>query len=449
MKKYKMGALLLCGALTGSIFAGCGREKKEEPIPITTVSQSMVDEEPLDTLSEEEETEYVVELPENPDSFTIALWDEIYEIPVSYKAFTAYGWEFGSDESRIIEGQTYSEESCVREGNGITVDLVNPDTMDHEVSECEIGGIRIDAHSVEGQGVYAQLPGSVILQKSSIADVLNIYGEPKDRYEEAGEIQLTYEFGLYQNITLCFEAETGLLFRIGLKNIVLHVEQQDLSEVSSEITEEVKAYEAPAEESLLPTDFVVAYDGVLYQLPAPVCSFTEQGWTVDTAASDLALAADTYGSVTMEKGNSRIYGTIRNMGTEATTVENCFLTVLYGDLDTVKVAIRTAGITLGMPEEAMTELLGAAAEKTEDAENGLLIYTLFTDESRVNYVEVRVDSTLHLVRGIRIVNNERCVKEEEPSETEQEEQAGEQAKPDGEGGTAEALQEAEASSEEV
>ena len=55
----------------------------------------------------------------------------------------------------------------------------------------------------------------------------------------------------------------------------------------------------------------------------------------------------------------KLYAVVNNYGEEATTVSNCFVTTLYGDLDTTKVAIVIAGgITLGMPEDDFLALAG-------------------------------------------------------------------------------------------
>ena len=65
------------------------------------------------------------------------------------------------------------------------------------------------------------------------------------------------------------------------------------------------------------------------------------------------------------------------------------------------------GITLGMPEDDFLALAGDDEwEKKEDEETHLVTYTCYLNESRVDYTEVTVDGLLHLVRGIKVVNNE-------------------------------------------
>ena len=50
-------------------------------------------------------------------------------------------------------------------------------------------------------------------------DVESIYGAPKDRYEADTSVQFTYEYGLYQTITLGFDNETGILYSLDMQNL--------------------------------------------------------------------------------------------------------------------------------------------------------------------------------------------------------------------------------------
>ena len=90
MKRYAWG-LCLIAALA---MTGC--EEKKEEIPIGTNSSSLLeDEEPADELDEEfpgeDIPDYQVELPEEMSSFTIAIWGEVYKMPVSYEDFISLG----------------------------------------------------------------------------------------------------------------------------------------------------------------------------------------------------------------------------------------------------------------------------------------------------------------------------------------------------------------------
>ncbi|MGN0315230.1 MAG: hypothetical protein ACI4EG_10640 [Fusicatenibacter sp.] len=409
-RKSKTWILILSLVLAVPGITSC--QKQEEDIPITTISQSTEDEDPEDNLEEElgdEIPEYDVELPEELGSFELAIWGELYTIPESYEHFVNKGWVYQGDEERQINPESYSEDEVFEmDGNTITVDVMNPDTTKKAVWECMIGGIHIDTNTAGGQSIYVNLPGGIVMQESLAEEVEDAYGLPKDRYETENCLQLTYEFGLYQTVTLGFDTDTETLVTLDMQNFRTKAGEEELENVSDAVTPEVEAYAAPETDSETINDFIVRYDGVLYRLPTPVSQLIEHGWTVNETESDRAVRNGKYGYVTLEKDGQKLYATVHNYGQEPTTVRNCFVTALYGDLDTTKVPIViTGGITLGTREEEFRNIVGDAKyEKKEDADNKVTYYTFYTDEKQLDYTQVSIDDALHLVRSIRVVHNQ-------------------------------------------
>ena len=272
MKKYRWVLTAVFAAfLVGT--SGCG--KKTETIPITTISQSTDDDDPKDNLAasgdSDEIPEYDVDLSKNLNSFQLAIWGDTYEIPESYADFTALGWVYSGDDAKEIQPESFSEgESFEKDGNQITVDIANPDTTAKPVAECLIGGIHIDTSTAEGQNIYVGLPNGVTLQQSLMEDVESIYGAPKDRYEADTSVQFTYEYGLYQTITLGFDNETGILYSLDMQNFTTTADAEALDGVSDATTPEVEAYQAPEADSSKINDWTVRFDDVLYHLPVPV-----------------------------------------------------------------------------------------------------------------------------------------------------------------------------------
>lgn len=413
MKRYAWG-LCLIAALA---MTGC--EEKKEEIPIGTNSSSLLeDEEPADELDEEfpgeDIPDYQVELPEEMSSFTIAIWGEVYKIPVSYEEFISLGWEYDGDDTITVGAETYLEnEKFEQEGNVLYVDLMNPNSRETAISKCYVAGIHVDASSAESQGIHVNLPGSLVFQKSTEEEVTAVYGLPIDRYEEGKEIFLTYEYGINRSVRLGFNEETGALTELNLQNFRNPEGEEELENVSDDPTPEVKAYIAPETEGNQLQEFVVLYDGAYYKLPAPVSGFTANGWQINKEESDAAVQNGKYGYVTLEKGGQKLYAIVHNYGKDATTIRNCFVTTLYGDLDTTKVPITVAGgITLGMDEEQfLSAAEGQTYEKTEDTDNKYDIYTFYAGEGQLDYTQVTIDQVLHLVRQIKVVHNQETAEE--------------------------------------
>ena len=145
----------------------------------------------------------------------------------------------------------------------------------------------------------------------------------------------------------------------------------------------------------------------------------DHDWTVNTKESDTAVLNGKYGYVTLEKGGQKLYCTVHNYGAEATTVRNCFVTSLYGDLDTTKIPISiTNGITLGTSESDFLAKAGdAKSEKTEKEDSNLTLYTFYSDDEKLDYTEIGIDNDLKLVRSIKVVHNQPEAPEEEAKKT--------------------------------
>ena len=239
-------------------------------------------------------------------------------------------------------------------------------------------------------------------------DVESIYGSPKDRYEADTSVQFTYEYGLYQTITLGFNNETGILYSLDMQNFTTTADAEALDGVSDATTPEVEAYQAPEADSSEINDWTVRFDDVLYHLPVPVSELLDHDWTINTKESDTAVLNGKYGYVTLEKGGQKLYCTVHNYGAEATTVRNCFVTSLYGDLDTTKIPISiTNGITLGTSESDFLAKAGdAKSEKAEKEDSNLTLYTFYSDDEKLDYTEVGIDNDLKLVRSIKVVHNQ-------------------------------------------
>lgn len=410
MKKNYMRIAVIAGMLAAALCLGGCRTKDE--IPLTLSTSSLEDGDPVDELENvdlpgEEIPEYAVDLPDQLSSFTIAIWGENYSFPMTWQAFTEMGWEYQGDGQETVESESYLQgETFEQSGNTLTVDLMNGGTQVCPVTECSVAGIQIDTTSTGGAAIYVNLPGGIVMQKSTLEEAEAVYGDPVDRYEGETETLLTYEYGTYRSVQLGFNPENGILQRIDLKNMK-GSDPGDLSGVDDSTTEEVKAYAAPEKAGDKMEDYIVEYGGQLYQLPAPTAVFEANGWTVNKEESDEAVAAGKYGYVTLEKDGTKLYTLVENLGKEAATVSNCFVTSLYGDLDTTRIPIVIAGgIRLGMQEEEFLDLMEESQwEKTEDAQKQQTIYTSYSDESHTDYTQVTLDNTLQLVRGIKAVNH--------------------------------------------
>lgn len=410
MKKRWIVSAGVTAAAAVCIFCGCSGRRQESPI--TTVSQSTEDDDPVDTMEEtlpgEEIPVYDVELPQELESFAFAVWGTEYQLPVSYEEFAGNGWTYEGDPEEKISARSYLEgEVFSAETGSVTVDLMNPESEEKPVRECWIAGFHVDAETDGGKEVYVDLPCGIVFQSSVQEDVTAAYGAAKDRYEQEDNLYLTYQFGMNQTVQFGFDNETGVLMQLGLQNLQNPDGEEELAHAVSHRTPLVEAYQDPEGPGTDLGQFIVSYDGVLYQMPVPVSVMTEHGWEINRKESDEAVRGLEYGYATLEKDGKRLFGNVWNPSDEAVTVENCFVTSLYGDMDTTKVPVTVAGgITLGMPKEEFLAAVHETYDLKTDEENQTETYTFYADEEQQDYTEITVDTMLDLVRGIKVVKNQ-------------------------------------------
>lgn len=424
MKRYRWMILLL--AIT--MMTGCQKEKQDLPLVQEDMQPDEDDEVVEDPeITDEPVMEYEVDLPEALSSFTFGIWGEKYQLPITYEEFTKLGWEYQGDTDSLIEAEAYVEdEEFIQNECKITVDMINPSSEAKTVSECYVGGVKLDLTLRENAGMTVHLPGSLVGLYTVKEEVIEHYGTPKDVYEEDGMIYLTYEYGLYRKAMLGFRAEDQTLAVIELQNYRSSDEDMEPEDISKEVPEEVKQYLEPEGLGSTLKDCIVDYADHFYRLPAPVRCFLDHGWEILEEESDSWVKGGSYGYITLTKEKQKVYVVVYNYSEYTVEVSNCFVTTLYGDLDTTKVPIRVAGdITLGMGEE---EFLVAAKEQSyeKDEKDGKIVYTFYmNEEDQKDYTEITVDSDLKLVRGIKVVHNREESPQENPA-ADFSEQSGEQ-----------------------
>jgi len=164
--------------------------------------------------------------------------------------------------------------------------------------------------------------------------------------------------------------------------------------VGGDVTEEASAYKAPAELGDDLFSGIVQYGDALYQLPAPVSEFVNNGWTIQPENSDEKLAASDTGWVTLMKDNQIYKASVKNYGKSQTTINNCFVVTIESS-ENVKIALTIQkGISVGISEEDLLRALEGIDYDCEESElyhayefqvgdNTLSDYEINTKEGKV------------------------------------------------------------------
>ncbi len=318
-------------------------------------------------------------------SFQLKLDGDVYTFPMSYADFLAYGWEYREDDMELAPNQ-YSGEAFYKGNLRAYVELINTGINTVPYSECMVGGIEIDSYdSEDAPDTTIEFAKGVTYGTSTLDDVKAAYGEASDVYEGDLYTKLTYEYDSYRDWSFYIDVETGILNHFAVSNFVFDEEANAaaMAEVSGDPTEAVLAYEAPTELGDDAMSGVVEFAGNLYQLPAPVSVFLENGFTLKQEDSDAVVAGQSFGWFSMLKDGQEFRGTARNYDKNATTIENCFVTEVESDhYDTDLPIMIPGGLTRDLNnEELMAVLENLSYEVSSDSDD----YTYYTVQRKDDY----------------------------------------------------------------
>lgn len=386
--KRKLLVCLLAGAMTIS----------------ASGMMAVAEETEATTEAEETTAEDGAELSDDIYSFEVKIDGEIYKFPMSYADFTSKGWSFSGDETAEIAPNYYTSESFTKDNLTAYVSLINLGINTVTLSDSVVGGIDLDSYYLEdAPDTVIELPGGITYGVSTLDDVTSAYGTPSDTYEGDLYTKLTYDYASYQNIDLYIDSETGVLNEIDIRNFVYDEESNSsaAAEVSDEPTPEVLAYEAPAELGDDLNSFIVDFAGNLYQLPAPVSVFLENGWTLKEDESDSVVAGKDSGWVYMIKDNQKFHTLAKNYNANATTIENCFVTSVEVNVNGTNLPMTVQkGITMGISEEELIAAIGDTRYEKEESSDTFTYYNIKSEEYTTDYVQVLVNTEEDQVTGI-------------------------------------------------
>lgn len=164
------------------------------------------------------------ELGKTWDSYTVQINDKVLTLPCTLAELESAGVTLDREytpEDYVVNVEEY-ELAWFVDGNGneITVEMVNMTDKPIALKDCVVGGISVDAYSVEEGGLTVIFPGGIQIG-STEADVLAAYGEPSDTYEseEYGNSFMWYDENsenYYDGCSIDTELETGLVDSMSL-----------------------------------------------------------------------------------------------------------------------------------------------------------------------------------------------------------------------------------------
>lgn len=336
-------------------------------------------------------------------SFQVEINGNLHQFPMKYTDFISYGWDYKDEDNEKLD--SYYQLTGSFDNNGLTcrASVVNFDINARPISECYVASIRIDRHSTNKADSFSlKLPKGIEYDKATLEDVKEAYGTPSDTYDGDSTIALTYKLKTYQEVKIGVSKETNTIDSVEVRNLV---EPEDFveSEASTDIPEIVSKYKAPEKLDNSFDTFTVEFGEDLYQVPAPVSSFVNNGWKVNEDDSEETISGRGSGFISLIKDNQRLRVLCKNYSEGATAIENCFVTIIKsGDSDNNTKIVIPQNLTIGSSEADLEKAIAGVEHEKDDSSDSYTYYRIIPGESTLDNYEIIVsDGTIDKIE----VNN--------------------------------------------
>ena len=338
----------------------------------------------------------VSELSDDLDDLSFLLDGTLYQLPFDFGKLTENGWTIatqGMSDKTLVRGYYYETFHMSKNGATISVKASNTSGNLRPVGECLISYISVDMKGIQDPSLFQVSKGITV--SSTRKEISKTFGDASNLNEYDKYSVLTYGDS-YEEYTRFYVYESDTKYN----NIQVTCDTKRLAEFTMTVLEApsyLSEYKAPAE---LGDDLIsgaIRFDGNLYQLPAPLKVFLDNGWTVVSKPAFIAaLNAD---AVRIEKDGVSVSLSVTNFGENQTLPENCAVTTInVSSEDGVEIEL-PRGIVFGTKEAVVKDLgiefnVSDGSKQTsyslyESATNSDLTIKVLKDTGEVNSIVLR------------------------------------------------------------
>lgn len=319
--------------------------------------------------------------------FTFELEGVVYTLPCEYDDFTGNGWTIsgtGYSGDLKIAGNSYDCFRMSNDGRNITVYSYNMSGDAKPVKDCKIGGIECESYN----GVNFVIAKGITLQ-SSVKDIKNAFGVPGYSNSGSDYETITYyaQKDSYHNSVKFYCNADGKCSCINMKNFI--ETEDDKTTTSTDRPTYLYEYKVPTAMGKDLKSAVVEIEGDLYQIPAPVSEFIDNGWEITQQSGD--VAAGGRDSICVQKNGKKLDLYIVNYSEYQTTVENCAVYKVYadeyGNYARIFVGSEANAITIGTPKAGVDSMVSDDFDYYE----GSYIYSYLYSEYRERDFSVSIN----------------------------------------------------------
>ena len=313
------------------------------------------------------------------EDFTLKIDGKDYRFPMMFNDFTKTGWSWTEDDEQVLAPDDYTTWYFGMDDREVFSYIVNPSFDSRSVSECVVSGIHIDPFDWLPEDGTVTLAAGIRRGISDIDDVVNAYGYPSyDPYQRDSMIMLRYESEEHDMLELTFDADTKLLEGISL--YCTHAPANfDPGKVNTAKPERAAAYRKPDKLSDDLSDNQVRIGDKVYQIPVPVFSLTDDGWTLTDAEEFVRGRSGS--TFTLEKDGTVLTCPAYNFEDTAVIPENCWITEIdLGKLTGGPEGELAGGVQTDMYWYDLEQLLTAAGIDYDYEEDGAYVYFRYNQE---------------------------------------------------------------------
>ncbi|MBQ6541272.1 MAG: toll/interleukin-1 receptor domain-containing protein [Lachnospiraceae bacterium] len=338
----------------------------------------------------------VSELSDDLDDLSFLLDGTLYQLPFDFGKLTENGWTIatqGMSDKTLVKGYYYETFHMSKNGATISVKASNTSGNLRPVGECLISYISVDMKGIQDPSLFQVSKGITV--SSTRKEISKAFGDASNLNEYDKYAVLTYGDS-YEEYTRFYVYESDTKYN----NIQVTCDTNRLAEFTMTVLEApsyLSDYKAPAELGDNLISSAIRFDGNLYQLPAPLKVFLDNGWTV--VSKPAFIAALNLDAVRIEKDGVSVSLSVTNFGENQTLPENCAVTTInVSSEDGVEIEL-PRGIVFGTKESVVKDLgiefnVSDGSKQTsyslyESAKNSDLTIKVLKDTGEVNSIVLR------------------------------------------------------------
>ena len=261
-----------------------------------------------------------LKLSDNLYDTTFELDGVVYQLPMSFDKLTSDGWSIADSdysESYKVGGYKSLAFPMRKKGAAINVEVYNTSGNARAIKDCTV-------FSVEGELASGS---NIVLAKgidceSGVDEIIAAFGKPAERDDNTDYTVLTYEKARTSGVRfICYSEESGMRKYSSITVENINFDDDPDTEVNDAVPKYLAKYKAPSSLDGELLSCKISIGGDLYQLPAPLSAFTENGWKVRENSGPIP-AGDTK-SISLERDGAWFYAELVNLADYQTVAGNC------------------------------------------------------------------------------------------------------------------------------